>query len=260
MELFDRQKKARKRLGYVNDQKGIISRYLRELEGWNPHMKNTQEFILSAADDIGGNSALILGSGWWLDIPVDELIKKYKKVTFVDIAHPRQLQHRAKRYSNLQLIEADINANLMQCVYQLKEITNETVSALRLNTSELTFNTIDFDFVVSVNLLNQLDILIVDYIKKKAKLSENTINKLREKIQQFHSSILPEGKSCLITDYEECTAKNTLEYETGKFDTKPLIYTQLPKAQQKWDWYFDTQKTYYKDKITVMKVMATALF
>ena len=66
-----------KKFGFFKDQNGIINRYLREKEAWQAHLSNTRDFIINSSMNKDNSKAVILGSGWLLDIPVDELSKKY---------------------------------------------------------------------------------------------------------------------------------------------------------------------------------------
>ncbi len=245
-----------KKMGYATDQNGIMNRYLREKQGWDIHLSNTKQFIINSIENAKRGSVLVMGSGWWLDVPVDELTQHFDTVTLVDIVHPPQIVHKAKKYTNLQLIETDLNAGLLQQIYELKHITESELMSVVPNASQMPFDTHNFDFVVSVNLLNQLDTLIVEFIEKKGQWKTESILQFRKRIQDFHLSLLPAAKSCLITDCEEYTAESVDLYQKGNFSTKPLIYTQLPSASSEWEWYFDTQKTYYTNKITILKVRA----
>ncbi len=108
--------------------------------------------------------------------------------------------------------------------------------------------------IVSVNILNQLDILICDYITKFNIYSDEEINAFRKIIQQKHIDLLSQNKSCIITDYEELNYDDNMQLVKNK----PLVYIELPKSKngKKWKWDFDLSKTYHKDYKTIFKVMA----
>ncbi len=46
------------------------------------------------------------------------------------------------------------------------------------------------DFIVSINILNQLDILLVDYVSRFMKISEEDKAVFRKRIQQQHIELL----------------------------------------------------------------------
>jgi hypothetical protein len=107
--------------------------------------------------------------------------------------------------------------------------------------------------VVSLNILNQLDILIVDYLRRYITCDDAEILSLRKKIQSSHVDSLPRDRSCLITDYEEWTyAQDQL------VSKKPLVHIPLPEGKKKtsWTWQFDLHKTYHKGKTTHFHVIA----
>ena len=111
-------------------------------------------------------------------------------------------------------------------------------------------------YVVSLNIMNQLDILIVDYLKKFSIYDAEEIMLIRKMIQKAHIDSLPENNSCLITDYEE------LIYDDGTLERiNPLVHVPLPEGKQKanWEWLFDSQKTYYHGKTTKFHVAAIEL-
>ena len=113
---------------------------------------------------------------------------------------------------------------------------------------------IDLDLIFSVNILNQLDILLTDYLRKFQIYSEEELFELKKIIQTKHINSLPENRSCLITDFEE----NIYDESDTLIVTNPLVFAEFPKAQKvmNWKWDFDSQKTYYKNQKTYFNVLA----
>jgi hypothetical protein len=250
-----------KKFGYYKDQDGIINRYLREKSGWEIHLNNTRNFILNASETKKKTKAVILGTGWLLDIPHAELSGLFEELVFVDIKHPRQITHKLSKFKNIKVIETDITG-LIEPVYQkIRENrkNNEKLDLIHI----LPVYSEDFlkemqsaDYVVSVNLLNQLDILICDYILKRGGYKENELLEFRRFIQSMHIELLPKHKSVLITDFEEINLNNNHQ----QINRKNLIHTKLPSENiQKWTWNFDTQKTYKHNMQTQFKVIAFEL-
>jgi len=248
-------KKILRKFGFKNDQQGIINRYIRESGGWDTHLQNTKDFILQSAKSKKKKSCVVLGSGWLLDVPIDELSQLFDKIILIDIVHPKQITHKYRKHHNIEFVEADITG-LMEPVYHfLKEtqLINAKLSEIEAVYADEWYNMLQkTDFVVSVNILNQLDILICDYIKKIDIYSADGIMEFRKTIQQNHLDMLPEAKSCLISDYIE------LNLAGGKIvKKKPLVYINLPinKKTKKWQWDFDTYQTYHDGFNTVFQVM-----
>jgi hypothetical protein len=245
-------KKILRKFGFKNDQQGIINRYIRESGGWDTHLQNTKDFILQSAKSKKKKSCVVLGSGWLLDVPIDELLQLFDKIILIDIVHPKQILHKYRKHHNIEFVEADITG-LIEAVYHFLKQSDKKLNEIEAVYIGEWYNMLqETDFVVSVNILNQLDILICDYIKKTNIYSTEEIKEFRKKIQQNHFDMLPVGKSCLISDYME------LNLDGGKIiKKKPLVYINLPmnKKTKKWQWDFDTHQTYHKNVDIVFKVM-----
>lgn len=253
--FFNKKYRVLKKMHYVSDQQGIINRYLKEAEGWAGHLENTKQSIIKSAENKGNNSCAILGSGWLLDIPLDYLTQKFKKVYLFDVLHPTQIKHKYHKNNNIVFVEQDITGGAINEFFNAVQIFKSTKK--RKEPSEFVFSGFQFneqfDFVVSVNILNQLDILIIDYIKGYNLYSENELTEFRKIIQQKHFSSLPVGKSCLITDYEELVYDKSNHLE----QTNSLIHINLPSESivSTWQWQFDHQ-TYHPGKNVVFNVLS----
>lgn len=246
-----------RKFAYKKDQNGIINRYLREEKAWAEHLKNTRDFIIQAAENKEKSSCVILGSGWLLDVPIEKLNTIFDKIYLVDIVHPKQITHKFRKNEKIVFVEADISGYLETTYRFIKENKKkpETLINIKENFApELTGLIKSASMVVSVNILNQLDILICDYITKLNIYPDDEINRFRKIIQQTHLDLLPQNKSCIITDYEELNYDDNMKL----IKTKPLVYTNLPKTGKliKWRWNFDMHKTYHRKYKTVFKVMA----
>ncbi len=245
--LSFKQKIILRKMSFVGDQEGIMSRYLRERENWDKHLKRCHQYILQSAENKEKGKAVILGSGWLLDLPYEALSKAFDKLLLIDIRHPRQIINRLKSFSNVEFIEADLTGGVIWDLYKYsrrsifkKERPLLTVfDQYRYKLPE------ECDFVVSLNILNQLNVLLADFLRQNRRYKKEVLKDFEAAIQRNHLSILPKGKSCLITDYEE-----ELVDEEGKLSgVKPLVYVDLPEGSNtlEWKWIFDTHYTYYDD-------------
>lgn len=238
--------------GYVTDQKGIQNRFVREREHWQSHLDNTKQYILeSAKRRVSKKSVAVLGSGWLLDVPVAELAQEFDQVYLYDIVHPEQIVVNMKKYPNVHLVVADLTDGAVELAAH-----SNTFGVFRnsLAQTPFTHNLQQFDFVVSVNLLNQLDIILCDYLKEKFSVGESELVGVRRQVQQHHVDSLPKEKTCLITDFCE---ENTLP-NTPSVVQKKLLYCTLPLAsnKQEWEWVFDTNQRYRAGQNTILKVKA----
>ncbi|MCQ2376243.1 MAG: hypothetical protein MJ069_10160, partial [Salinivirgaceae bacterium] len=108
--------------------------------------------------------------------------------------------------------------------------------------------------VVSLNLLNQLDIILCDYLTARFDLSDNDLEPIRKWVQQQHINSMPRGASCLVADYQEINTN----IDTGEQTIRNSVYATLPTLLERdeWIWNFDTNQRYNSRQNTQFKVMA----
>jgi len=233
-----------------------MERYLLEHEGWDIHLQKTRSFILNCVRKYAPRSILIMGSGWLLDVPLDELSSMCDQINLADICHPVQVEKKAIQHTNCNLITTDLTGGSVESTYTFVETFKKTGKRESLQKIPVNIPTLPegIDYMISLNLLNQLDILLVDYIKKFIDYPETEINDFRKRIQESHLSILEPGRSCLVTDDEELVFNNKHQL----IERKKLIHAQLPVGikKQRWKWVFDTSGIYNRDKITEFYVVA----
>ncbi len=244
------------KMHYFTDQKGIIERYINEKENWDNHLTHCRNFLINTLKDKSYSTISILGSGWLLDIPIDFLAAHFRKICLYDIRHPRQVLHRLGKSENFELITADITGGFTRQAWDMMKTYKRTKTKPGLDSIKYpVFEfTADSDCYVSVNILNQLDILIADFLKKNCMYSETELMPLRKAIQEAHIRCLPGGKSYIISDYEELI----YDMDDRLIEKKTLVYAPLPESEnrQKWQWVFDTQGIYNRDHKTVFNVFA----
>ena len=253
--IFARKKSlsaiARK-TGYVRDQMGIQNRFLRENQQWQSHLQNTKQYIIDYMQQLPSKtSAAVLGSGWLLDVPIDELAQTFQHVYLFDIVHPEQITVRMRKYPNVHLVECDLTGGIVGFAEESKIFADFLE---KMPSAKLSVDCQNYDAVFSVNILNQLDILLCDYLKEKFSVGETELSQVRKFVQQFHIDNLPIGKTCLITDY----AEENIGVEDSLVGTKKLLYCTLPPSKQKqeWLWNFDSNQKYHSGKNTKLKVQA----
>lgn len=246
--------KILRRMGFFIDQEGIYRRFLDESDGWNEHINKTKDFIKRTLELYTPKNVAIFGSGWLLDIPIDLLASTCEKVYLYDIRHPRQILHKFRDFKNLIFVISDLTGGIIEETYHLVKNSKKGVPTFdTINPKPfIPYESVDFTF--SVNVLNQLDIMVIEYLRKK-KVFDPTIHAdFRKKIQLAHLMSLPTGKSAIITDYMEM-----LYDRTDKFvENRDLLYIELPQGRRKseWIWKFDQNMSYYPNRKTYFKVIA----
>jgi hypothetical protein len=243
-------------MGYIKDQNGILNRYFRESDGWEQHLDNSSGFIIKCLKNKHVKELIVLGSGWLLDFPLEKLAKEIEHIKLVDIYHPVQIQKKVKNFPGVECISADITGGYIERIYyevqKCKKLHIPFTFPDGSCLPQFTFQ--EKSIVLSLNILNQLDILVIDYLKRKMAISENTIVQIRERLQKDHLNLLKTAPYILITDYEEL-----LINRDGQPDSvKNLIYTELlpSKYTKDWSWLFDAHGLYNPNGQTVLKVRA----
>lgn len=245
-----------RRMGFVRDQEGIMNRYLGETEQWKTHLEKSRAFIAGSFADSGIQSVAVLGSGWLLDVPLEKLRSRFEKVILVDIHHPPQIRKKIAGLENVELVVEDLSGGALEQVWNLAK-RNKSKIPIEQVLEEITLNPplkgIPADAFISVNLLNQLDILLCDHIRRKLPYQQELSFSFRSAIQNFHLEWITKKPGCLITDVKEHQIPRS-----GPPKAKALLYTDLPEGirRDKWEWDFDSRGTYHPGSRTRMEVQA----
>lgn len=247
--------KITRRMGYLRDQDGIMNRYLRERDHWDQHLKRTRQFINDSFKGKTLESVAVLGSGWLLDVPLDEMRERFQTIYLVDIRHPPQIRKRTQHMNNVELLERDLTGGAMEQVWQA--ISNKGNTAPDRWMEEITLTSplsrIKPDAIISVNLVSQLDTLLCEFLEKQGQYTDEQLIPFRAMIQSFHVKWISRNPGCLITD--------TLEQhrdKSGRETFKVLLHTDLPPGDrtERWSWDFDTHGHYRSGIRTRMEVQA----
>jgi hypothetical protein len=249
---FDNESRVFRRMGFVADQRGIMRRYSREKDGWDPHLNRSRDYIRRSIAGATGGRVAVLGSGWLLDVPLEDLLAQFDSVHLYDIVHPVQILHRYSRVSAVKFYKEDLTAGFAKEIFFLGKDKAVEVESLKVPVLK---GLETYDKVISINLLNQLDTLIIDFLKRKNKAEDTNLISLRARIQQAHLDALPLGKSILITDHEEMVVDHKSRQET----THNLVHCPIPRNEttEEWIWQFDTRGMYYPGKTTQLRVIAS---
>jgi len=245
-------------MGYFDDQSGIIHRYRREGERWDTHLQNTRQFVIEAMQGKNRQSAVVLGSGWLLDVPLEEMSRYFEKVVLYDIRHPAAAKRLAKSLGNVELRVCDISGFANVAYQYAKQYRNRrerpSINSIQPQT---TLDLSSFDFVFSCNILNQLDILLIDYLARYFEMSHDETTLFRSNVQQRHIDLLPCGRSCIVADYEEITCMS----DGKEISRRTTVHHSIIEHTdaRRWKWEFDTKMTYYDDRMTFFEVLGVVI-
>lgn len=243
-------------MNFLSDQEGIMKRYLRERENWDGHLQQCKNFIIQAFQDSSVRSVAVLGSGWLLDLPLEYLSERFEEVHLIDIHHPAQVRKKLESYTNVKTQAVDITGGGIEFAWDYAQsgygqLDPSILSEFNPQTPDLES---DPDAFISLNILNQLDILIVDFLKSRnPRFREHDFIPFRSSIQGFHVDWISQKPACLISDILEVNTD-----KRGKITTLELLHTTLPDSSrsEEWTWDFDLSGFYHRNKLTKMKVRA----
>lgn len=243
-------------MGFISDQKGILKRYEREKNNWKEHILRTKNHILQYCNNIDNNELYVLGSGWLLDFPIEKIYDRFDKIFLIDVYHPKKVTKQYESQNKVEFIEGDITGGLIEFTFNLvKNYIKYPNKPDIFSFNNFRIKNISNKAIISLNILNQLDILIIDYLLEFKIFNEDEILQIRKIIQENHISLLMQNKSCLITDYEQVNTCLKTKIQS-KYN---LLHINVPEKNKTefWDWKFDNTGRYLKNNNVTLKVLAT---
>lgn len=153
---------ARVALGYRYAAVACVSRAERCRRAWAPHQQQSRQAILAAMQDVAPNrhTALILGSGPCLDVPMPELLTRFTQVLLVDVAHPPAARRLARENAAITLCQADLTG-------VASFLIDGASPALPTPYCDLYCDRNDIGLVVSANLVSQLPLVPMRHAGKR---------------------------------------------------------------------------------------------
>jgi len=251
--------KILKQLDFLAESQGLINRYINVDGAWDSHLENAHNFILKAVAGKKINNLAVFGSGWLLDLPLEELSRNVDRIWLYDAFHPVQIIHRLQNYDNVMPISADITGGALVNAFNAVELykKSKTITSPELICNQI-FQPVPVpDYMISLNLLSQIGIMITEYLQRYVPYDQHEIESMNTLLEQSHLRLLIPGRSCLITDIEEiCT-----DLVDGSIEKKKVIGCSLLLSthSETWEWQFDLSGDYRKGKKTVLQVMAMEL-
>jgi hypothetical protein len=218
-------------MGYLRELLGIRRRYRQSRSAWEPHCERSRQVVLAAMQRCEQRrKAIILGSGWLLDVPLAELCTSFQEVVLVDLLQPLATRWRTRRCRNVSLLAADVSGTA-QAVWQAVEDR----SALPRSLPGMFVRDQEVDLVVSLNLLSQLPCMPEQYLKEARTHTPEEIAAYCRDVVQAHLDYLHRlsGVVALIADVEARTVSAT-RTEVARHST--LYGVPFPYGGERWIW------------------------
>jgi hypothetical protein len=188
------------------------------------------------------DTAIILGAGSLLDIPLIEISRIFNLVILIDIVKPAQIKNAIKQLPNCKYIQQDITG-IAEEIYNNRRIPRHIPEILFPITLK------NNDLVISANIASQLPILPLQFIGDDAK-EDAQYNFAQQLIRQHLTSISKQDSQYIIlTDYKRIYY-NKLGKEIYYEDA---LYGVDIQYQNQWDWNI-TPINEHKDYKTIHTV------
>jgi hypothetical protein len=189
-----------RKLGYLRESIGIRSRYRRCRTAWQPHLEHSRAALIDSLNACSNfRTALVFGSGLLLDIPLDELARRFQTVYLVDVVHLPEVRRAVRRYANVRCIDLDVTG----FIDHMDKLTPER---LDLPPPQRFLDEPGIDWVASVNLLSQLPLLPQDSLRARfPELDETTLEAWGTRLMRQHLDYLAAftAPTCLLADMEQ---------------------------------------------------------
>lgn len=222
-----------KAMGYLRELIAIEARHRRCHAAWAPHLTHCRRLILKATEGIDHGRVTVLGSGLLYDVPVDELARTFDEVVLVDVLHMPAVRKRLQAFDNVRLVSEDITGLVEATFRHVDENRDGPLPAPRADSGPLA----DSDLVVSANVLTQLPLLPVGWLREWATgiYDEEAIKAFARRIVEHHLDLLAAlpGRVCLLTETKRVVIadKNQVLH-----DIDPLFGAKFPYRGRQWTW------------------------
>ncbi|MDP3427222.1 MAG: hypothetical protein Q8S17_07580 [Humidesulfovibrio sp.] len=211
--------------GHLAQQVAIWARHKRHSAAWGPHLARAKALALASAracPEHARRTALVLGPGLLLDVPLDELAALFQKVVLADMAFVPEVRAKAARLGNVQALEVDLTGRLGLLAGAVDGALDGALDGRASGLALVAARLPELDFVYSANLLSQLPLFALDAVsaglptalppgmvqQRRAELAADLV---RQHLDGLKALPCP---ACLVTDVtERGLRQGALDYE-----------------------------------------------
>lgn len=213
-----------RRLGLLSESIAISARHRRCRDAWAPHLEQSRAAVRNAiAQTPRRRTALVMGSGALLDLPLDELAQAFRRVILVDLVHPWRARLKASRFSNVIRITDDIGG-ILDAVSRGELVQPRPFPALADP---------EVDLAISLNVLSQLPVVPVRHLD--GQVEDQALTQVAQDLIRQHLADLDQSRATtlLISDVERI-----LQTRDGREVERTSLIADLPEpaADHSWWW------------------------
>ena len=221
-----------RRHGYLKEAVAIHARRRRLGPAWDDHLERSRAVITESIDRCPRRrTALVIGSGLLLDIPLAELAESFERVLLADLVHLRAARRAAAGYGNVTLVTADVTGFV-------DDFEQRVAAGWRgdpVPVSDAFLDVADLDLVVSANVMAQLAIFPAAAMQRRAGLDGDALDAFCRNVVQRHLDYLGrfDAAVCLITERR----REAFDKKGGQLtDQDALFGVALPDGGAEWNW------------------------
>jgi hypothetical protein len=223
--------RAQRRLGYLRDSIWLMSRARRCRRAWAPHLAASRAVMRAAiAGTERRDTAVVLGSGLLLDVPLADLARSFRRVVLVDAVHLRPARRAIRAFSNVETLTADLSGAMALMTGAAREFEPCLPPVCAEPGTGL---------VISANLLSQLPIRPVARLEASRRplggWTPADGDAFGRRIVEAHLGALAglKARVCLVTDIDENEEDRQWRIE-ARHD---LLYgVRLGAPDEAWTW------------------------
>ena len=224
-----------RKFGYLKRLIALEFRAKRWESEWTSYIRNTRNLIIKAADLCDRQeTAVILGSGLLLEVPLAALSERFERVYLVDIFHMPQVRREAKKYFNVKMLTGDITGVFIAMKENRPPGPNYPAPPPRIPHLK------DADLIVSCNCLTHLAPPFTDFFEKTRGFSELDSDKVAYQIMEQHAKAIAEeatGVGVIITDEDRIAMQDDkMVSRVDLLKALKLPHTPTIVHNEEWDW------------------------
>ena len=214
-------------MGYLTELIATEARFRRCSTAWQPHLDQTRAVISDAIAASGGHrKAIVLGAGILSDIPIDALCATFETVQLVDVCFLNRTRRSLRHHGNIDWQTCDITGIAEPLHAWLKR--GQHADALPAPSIPGDIAIGDADLIVSANLVSQLPLLPVAWLRKaKTRIEDEAVFRFAQQIVKCHFEMLSSfsGTICLVSEIQRqiCDGARILETEDPLWGIAPGI-------------------------------------
>lgn len=222
---------AQRRLGYLRDSIWLMSRARRCRRAWAPHLEASRAVMRAAiAACERRDTAVVLGSGLLLDVPLEDLAASFRRVVLVDAVHLWSARRAIRAFPNVEALTADLSGAMALMTGAAHDLAPRLPPVCAEPATGL---------VISANLLSQLPIRPVERLEASrhplGAWEPSAGDAFGRRIVEGHLKALTglKARVCLVTDIDEVE-----EDRQGQVRARhDLLYgVRLETPERAWTW------------------------